>query len=118
MVGPMSLRADTAAIIRLAKFFAHSRKPLLHLGNNRHQTRTTAEFFEKRPMADRRGHRSSTTRTRLLVASGIPDHVSGREISAPSQVYCAGISQPGGIAGLASNRARPSLRLARAPLYR
>src|SRR6516165_11187423 len=47
---------------------------------------------------------SSTTRTRLLVPSGSPDHVSGGEISVPSQVYCDGISPPGGIAGLASIR--------------
>src|SRR6516162_9699462 len=47
---------------------------------------------------------SSTTSTRLLVPSGIPDQVSGGDISAPSQVYCAGISPPGGIAGLASIR--------------
>src|SRR6516165_8631938 len=47
---------------------------------------------------------SSTTSTRLLVPFGIPDHVSGGEISVPSQVYCDGISPPGGIAGLASNR--------------
>src|SRR5438477_9232160 len=39
-------------------------------------------------------------RTRLLASSGTPDQVSGGEMSAPSQVYCAGISPPGGIAGL------------------
>src|SRR5271155_3484241 len=47
---------------------------------------------------------SSTTRTRLLVPSGTPDHVRGGEISAPSQVYCDVISPPGGMAGLASIR--------------
>src|SRR5208282_5788083 len=47
---------------------------------------------------------SSMTRTRLFVPSGNPDHVSGGEISAPSQVYCDGISPPGGIAGLTSSR--------------
>src|SRR5262249_35458664 len=51
---------------------------------------------------------SSTTRARLLVPFGTPDHVNRGEISAPSQVYCEGISPPGGIAGLASNRAWPS----------
>ena len=45
---------------------------------------------------------SGSSTTRLLVASGIPDQVGGGDISAPSQVYCAGISPPGGIAGLAS----------------
>src|SRR5215467_4894616 len=54
---------------------------------------------------DPRGRiRSSTTRTRLLVPSGASDHVNGGEISVPSQVYCDGISPPGGIAGLANNR--------------
>src|SRR5215831_16045854 len=47
---------------------------------------------------------SSTTRTKLRVPSGAPDHDNGGEMSAPSQVYCAGISLPGGIAGLASIR--------------
>src|SRR5262249_9786416 len=45
---------------------------------------------------------SSTTNTRLWVPLGRLDHVSGGEISAPSQVYCAAISPPGGIAGLVS----------------
>src|SRR6266404_1582254 len=47
---------------------------------------------------------SSITTTRLWVPFGSPDHVSGGEISAPSQVYCGGISPPSGIAGLASIR--------------
>src|SRR5215472_14857357 len=47
---------------------------------------------------------SSTTRTRLLVPFGTPDHVNRGEISAPSQAYCDGISPPGEIPGLASNR--------------
>src|SRR5258705_12213068 len=47
---------------------------------------------------------SSTTRTRLPVPAGTSDHDNGGEISALSQGYCAGISPPGGIAGLASIR--------------
>src|SRR2546421_6438738 len=47
---------------------------------------------------------SSTTRTRLPVPAGTSDHDKGGEISAPSQVYCAGISPPGGTAGLVSIR--------------
>ncbi len=47
---------------------------------------------------------SSTTTMRLWVPLGRPDHVSGGEMSAPSQVYCDGISPLGGIAGLASIR--------------
>src|SRR6202045_5370456 len=45
---------------------------------------------------------SSTTRTRLPAPAGTSDHDNGGEIAAPSQVYCAGISPLGGIAGLAS----------------
>src|SRR5712671_6451785 len=48
--------------------------------------------------------RVSTTTTRLWVPFGRPDHVSDGEMSEPSQVYCEGISPPGGIAGLASTR--------------
>ena len=51
---------------------------------------------------------SSTTRTRLPVSAGTSDHDNGGEISAPSQVYCAGISPLGGIAGLASIRGMTS----------
>jgi hypothetical protein len=47
---------------------------------------------------------SSTARTRLPVPAGTSDHDKGGEMSAPSQVYCAGISPFGGIAGLASIR--------------
>ena len=47
---------------------------------------------------------SSTTSTRLPVPGGTPDHDKGGEMSAPSQVYCAGISPLGGMAGLASIR--------------
>src|SRR5580704_19775706 len=58
---------------------------------------------EHRPMPERASG-SSTTRTRLPVSAGTSDHDNGGEISAPSQVYCAGISPLGGIAGLASIR--------------
>src|SRR5436305_1200802 len=45
---------------------------------------------------------SSTTRTRLPVPAGTSDHDKGGEMSAPSQVYCAGMSPFGGMAGLLS----------------
>jgi hypothetical protein len=54
---------------------------------------------------------SSTRRTRLRVSWGTPDHDNGGEMSAPSQVYCTGISPPGGIAGLASIRGMALSRL-------
>jgi hypothetical protein len=37
---------------------------------------------------------SSQTRAKLLVPAGLPDHSSGGEKSAPSQVYFAGIISP------------------------
>ena len=39
-----------------------------------------------------------------------PDHDNGGEMSVPSQVYCAGISPPGEIAGLASIMSEKRLR--------
>src|SRR5262245_6031065 len=38
-------------------------------------------------------------RTRLLVPSGMPDHVRGGDTSWPSQVYFAGIGEPSRNAG-------------------
>ena len=58
------------------------------------------------PMAENPGWRAGVLDEEHEAAgpSGTPDHDNGGEMSAPSQLYCAGISLPGGIAGLASIR--------------
>ena len=121
VVGCVPPKRARAAITVLAKVIMHLVQILGWpvCGITSVETVRTAGNVENSPVAGspEGASGSSTTRTRLLVPSGASDHVNGGEI--PSQVYCDGISPPGGIAGLANNRGMAlSSNLPGAPLYR
>ena len=108
MMGAVASGRARAAIAGLAEIVAGFAKtgagPICRIAAV--ETVRARRDVKSRPVAEppKGASGSSTTRTRLWVPCGTPDHDNGGEMSVPSQVYSAGISPPAGIAGLANIR--------------